>query len=48
VVNPGSAGDGRDPRNGRQLSCAVLDTVTEEVVVHDFPALPVGRQPEHG
>ena len=26
VVNPGSAGDGRDPRNGGQLSCAVLDT----------------------
>lgn len=39
VVNPGSAGDGRDPRNGRQLSCAVLDTATEEVVVRDFPAL---------
>jgi putative phosphoesterase len=38
VVNPGSAGDPRDPRNGRQLSCAVLDTATEEVVVHDFPA----------
>jgi putative phosphoesterase len=43
VVNPGSAGDGRDPRNGRQLSCAVLDTATEEVAVHDFPALPLGR-----
>ncbi len=40
VVNPGSTGDGRDPRNGRQLSCAVLDTVTEEVVVHDFLAPP--------
>lgn len=39
VVNPGSAGDGRDPRNGRQLSCAVLDTASEEVVVRDFPAL---------
>ncbi|WP_421999842.1 metallophosphoesterase family protein [Reyranella sp.] len=40
VVNPGSAGEGRDPHNGRQLSCAVLDTVTEEVVVHDFqPAM---------
>jgi len=38
VVNPGSAGEARDPRNGGQLSCAVLDTVTEEVVVHDFPA----------
>jgi putative phosphoesterase len=46
VVNPGSAGEGRDPRNGGQLSCAVLDTVTEEVVVRDFPALPVGRHPE--
>ena len=48
VVNPGSAGDARDPCNGRQLSCAVLDTVTEEVVVRDFPALPVRRQPERG
>ena len=48
VVNPGSAGDARDPRNGRQLSSAVLDTVTEEVVMRDFPALPVGRQPERG
>ena len=44
VVNPGSAGEGRDPRNGRQLSCAVLDTATEEVVVHDFPARPIDRQ----
>ncbi|WP_395709625.1 metallophosphoesterase family protein [Reyranella sp.] len=40
VVNPGSAGDARDPRNGRQLSCAVLDTASEEVVVHDFPTRP--------
>jgi putative phosphoesterase len=40
VVNPGSAGEARDPRNGGQLSCAVLDTATEEVVVHDFPARP--------
>ena len=48
VVNPGSAGEARDPSNGRQLSCAVLDTATEEVVVHDFPALPVRRQPERG
>ncbi len=37
VINPGSAGDARDVGNGRQLSCAVLDTVTEEVVVSDFP-----------
>lgn len=37
VVNPGSAGDARDHRNGRQLSCAVLDTVSEEVLVFDYP-----------
>jgi putative phosphoesterase len=36
VVNPGSAGEARDSSNGRQLSCAVLDTATEEVVVTDF------------
>ena len=40
VINPGSAGDGRDPRNGGQLSCAMLDTVTEEVAVHHFPRRP--------
>lgn len=43
VVNPGSAGEARDPRNGGQLSCAVLDTATEEVVVRDFPTMPVAR-----
>jgi putative phosphoesterase len=37
VINPGSAGDGRDHRNGGQLSCAVLDTVSEEVTFFDFP-----------
>ena len=37
VVNPGSAGEARDHRNGRQLSCAVLDTVSEEVTTIDFP-----------
>ena len=37
VINPGSAGDARDHRNGGQLSCAVLDTVSEEVSVVDFP-----------
>jgi len=36
VVNPGSTGDARDHGNGRQLSCAVLDTVSEEVRVIDF------------
>ena len=37
VINPGSAGDARDHRNGGQLSCAVLDTVSEEARVIDFP-----------
>jgi len=40
VINPGSAGDARDTGNGRQLSCAVLDTETEEVVITDFPDVP--------
>ncbi len=37
VINPGSAGEARDSSNGRQLSCALLDTVTEEVVMTDYP-----------
>jgi putative phosphoesterase len=37
VINPGSAGDPRDHRNDNQLSCAVLDTVSEEVRVIDYP-----------
>jgi len=37
VINPGSAGDARDIGNGRQLSCALLDTVSEEVAVINFP-----------
>jgi putative phosphoesterase len=37
VINPGSAGDARDAGNGRQLSCALLDTVSEEVVMTNFP-----------
>ena len=37
VINPGSTGDARDPRNSGMLSCAVLDTVSEEVRVLDFP-----------
>ena len=36
VVNPGSAGDARDARNGRQLSCAVLDVESEDVRMIDF------------
>ncbi|MBV8888907.1 MAG: metallophosphoesterase family protein [Alphaproteobacteria bacterium] len=37
VINPGSTGEARDARNGRQLSCAVLDTASEEVRMIDFP-----------
>jgi len=37
VINPGSAGDGRDSRNDRQLSCAVLDLASEEVQVINYP-----------
>lgn len=36
VINPGSAGDARDSRNHRQLSCAVLDIASEEVRVIDY------------
>lgn len=37
VINPGSAGDGRDRSNNRQLSCALLETETHEVQVFNFP-----------
>ena len=37
TINPGSAGEARDQGNGRQLSCAMLDTVSDEVVVTDYP-----------
>ncbi len=36
VINPGSAGEPRDPRNGFQLSCAVWDTTTDDVVFYDY------------
>ena len=36
VINPGSAGEPRDHRNGFQLSCAVLDTASGEVTFHHF------------
>ena len=39
VINPGSAGEARDQGNCRQLSYAVLDTATEQVVVTDYPEL---------
>ena len=37
IINPGSAGDARDSRNARQLSCAVLDLASEEVRIIDYP-----------
>lgn len=37
VINPGSAGEARDPRNTFRLSYAVLDTGTDEVTFDDFP-----------
>jgi putative phosphoesterase len=40
VINPGSAGEARDSSNGSQLSCAVLDTMTEEVVITNYPETP--------
>lgn len=36
VINPGSAGEARDPRNAFRLSYAILDTATGEVVFDDF------------
>jgi putative phosphoesterase len=36
VVNPGSAGDARDHGNGRMLSCAVVDTGSDEARIIDF------------
>lgn len=37
VINPGSAGESRDARNDFQLSFAVLDTATDEVIFSDYP-----------
>jgi len=37
VINPGSAGAAQDARNGKQLSCAVLDTDDRSVQVFDYP-----------
>lgn len=37
VVNPGSAGDPRDSSNNFQLSCAVWDTTSDEVIFYDYP-----------
>ena len=37
VINPGSAGEPRDPNNDFQLSYAVLDTSDESVTFDSFP-----------
>jgi Icc-related predicted phosphoesterase len=41
VVNPGSLGQGGDPHHPGMVSYAILDTDSEEVIVHRFanPAL---------
>jgi hypothetical protein len=36
VINPGSAGEARDPRNAFRLSYAVLDTQSGDVTFDDF------------
>jgi putative phosphoesterase len=36
VINPGSVGQGTDHANNYQLSYAVLDTTTDEVVIDNF------------
>jgi putative phosphoesterase len=45
VVNPGTAGEGRDSSDGRHLSCAVLDTATDEArLIHYVdPRFPPSR-----
>ena len=45
VVNPGSAGEGRDPRNSHQLSCAVLEPDSELVEFFEFPDPGPGIRP---
>jgi putative phosphoesterase len=36
VINPGSAGEARDMRNGRLLTCCVLDVESGEVTFTDY------------
>lgn len=43
VINPGSVGQARDHTNGKQLSYAVLDTSTDEVLFDNYQtAVPCG------
>ena len=37
IINPGSCGDGRDHRNQRQLSCAVLELPGLHAEIMNFP-----------
>ena len=37
ILNPVSTGDGRDHRNQRQLSCAIVDLPSQTVEIIDFP-----------
>ena len=37
IVNPGAAGERATAAPAGKLSCAVLDTVTGEAVVIDYP-----------
>ena len=45
VINPGSCGDPRDPRNNFKLSCAVWDSESGEVTFYDYddPARHAGN-----
>lgn len=45
LINSGSAGEPRDPRNQYQLSAAVLDTATGEVKFIDYPDTARAAQP---
>ncbi|MXZ46145.1 MAG: hypothetical protein F4Z08_03985 [Chloroflexi bacterium] len=47
VINPGSAGEPRNPRNGFRVPYAILDTQSGEVTMGscDDPSRPVAPQP---
>ena len=48
VINPGSAGDARDHRNDFQLSCAVWDTSSDEVIFLRLPGPWPATPPQLG
>jgi putative phosphoesterase len=41
VINPGSVGQARDHSNGRRLSYAVLDTITDSVEIDNYDLHPI-------